>query len=84
MLKKSKQRQYLAKRDRQWQQELEAYADSRDPEAIHRLRVAVKKIKAFASFSKACSGKDTMKDVNLLKKMYRQAGVIRDAGNHLQ
>ena len=83
MLKKSKQRRYLAKKDKQWQQELEAYGHSRDPEAIHRLRLAVKKIKAFAQFSSACSGRDTMKDFNLLKKMYRQAGVIRDAGNHL-
>ena len=83
MLKKNKQRRYLARKDKEWRQELEAYGDSRDPEAIHRLRVAVKKIKAFAEFSSACSGKDAMKDFNLLKKMYRQAGVIRDAGNHL-
>jgi CHAD domain-containing protein len=83
MLKKSKQRRYLARKDKQWQQELEAYGHSRDPEAIHRLRVAVKKIKAVARFSQACSGKDTMKDFQLLKKMYRQAGAIRDAGNHL-
>jgi len=84
MLKKSKQRRYLAKKDKQWQQELEAYGDSRDPEAIHRLRVAIKKIKAVARFSQDCTGRDTMKDFNLLKKMYRQAGTIRDAGNHLE
>lgn len=83
MLKKSKQQRFLAKKDKQWQRELEAYGNSRDPEAIHRLRLAVKKIKAVASFSQACSGRDTMKDFNLLKKMYRQAGAIRDAGNHL-
>lgn len=84
MLKKNKQRRYLAKKDRQWQQELEAYGRSHHPEAIHRLRIAVKKIKALAGFSSACSGKDAMKDFHLLKKMYRQAGIIRDAGNHLQ
>lgn len=84
MLKKSKQRRYLAKKDKEWQAELDAFGDSRDPEAIHRLRVAVKKIKAVAHFSQACSGKDTKKDFNLLRKMYRQAGAIRDAGNHLQ
>jgi len=84
MLKKSKQRRYLAKKDKEWQAELDAFGDSRDPEAIHRLRVAVKKIKAVAHFSQACSGRDTKKDLDLLKKMYRQAGTIRDAGNHLQ
>ena len=84
MLKKSKQRRYLAKKDKEWQAELDAFGDSRDPEAIHRLRVAVKKIRAVAYFSQACSGRDTKKDLNLLKKMYRQAGAIRDAGNHLQ
>jgi CHAD domain-containing protein len=83
MLKKSKQRRYLAKKDKEWQAELDAFGDSRDPEAIHRLRVAVKKIRAVAQFSQACSGKDTKKDLHLLKKMYRQAGAIRDAGNHL-
>lgn len=83
MLKKSKQRRYLEKKDKQWQQELDAYGASRDPEAIHRLRIAVKKIKAVARFAQDCGGRDAMKDFNLLKKMYRQAGAIRDAGNHL-
>lgn len=83
MLKKNKQRRYLAKKDKEWQAELDAFGDSRDPEAIHRLRLAVKKIRAIARFSQACSGKDTKKDLGLLKKMYRQAGAIRDAGNHL-
>jgi CHAD domain-containing protein len=84
MLKKSKQRHYLAKQDREWQQELSAFGASHDEDAIHRLRVTIKKMKAFARFSNACSGRDVIKDVNLLKKMYRQAGTIRDAGNHLQ
>ena len=83
MLKKSKQRHYLAKKDREWQQELDAFHASQDVESIHRLRVTIKKMKAFARFSKACSGRDTVGDIDLLKKMYRQAGVIRDAGNHL-
>jgi len=83
MLKKSKQRHYLAKKDREWQQELDAFHASQDEESIHRLRITIKKMKAFARFSKACSGKDTVGDIDLLKKMYRQAGVIRDAGNHL-
>lgn len=83
MLRKKKQRRYLAKKEKEWLEELEAFGASRDGEALHRLRVTLKKIKAYARFSTACSGKDAMKDFNPLKKMFHRAGTIRDAGNHL-
>jgi CHAD domain-containing protein len=84
MLKKNRQQRYLVKKDKQWRHELKAFGETLDQEAIHRLRVNIKKIKAFARFSRDCSGRDTMKDFNLLKKMYRQAGIYRDAGNNLR
>lgn len=84
MLKKNRQQRYLAKKDKQWRRELKAFGETHDQEAIHRLRVNIKKIKAFARFSRDCSGRDTTKDLNLLNKMYRQAGIYRDAGNNLQ
>ncbi|HWB93155.1 MAG TPA: CHAD domain-containing protein [Puia sp.] len=83
MLRKNKQRRYLAKKEKQWRQELKAFGASQDDEALHRLRVALKKMKAFARFSTACSGKDSMKDFDPLKKVFHQAGTIRDAGNHI-
>lgn len=82
MLKKAKQQQYFARREKQWQQELETFGASGDQESLHRLRVAVKKVKAFARLAAACGDKTLAKDSRRLKKMFRQAGVIRDAANH--
>jgi CHAD domain-containing protein len=84
MLKKQEQKKYLGKKNKEWQQHLRSFVDSQDPEALHQLRVTLKKVKALARFTKACSGGDPVKDFNGLKKMFKQAGVIRDAGNHLQ
>ena len=84
MLSRKKQRKYLAKKSREWQNHLHAYRLSGNPETLHKLRIAVKKIKAIARFSKACIGGPDRKEVGGLKEMYRQAGAIRDAGNQLQ
>jgi len=84
MLKKQQQKKYLDKKNKEWQEHLRSFVDSRDPEALHQLRITLKKVKALARFTKACSGGDPVKDFNGLKKMFKQAGVIRDAGNHLQ
>ena len=84
MLRKGKQQRFLARKGKQWQRELDAFSISNDQEALHRLRVSLKKIKAFARFSEACSGKEAMKGLDLLRNMFRQAGTIRDASNHLQ
>lgn len=84
MLTKLRQKKYLDKKNREWQQHLREFVDSRDPEALHQLRVTLKKVKALARFAKSCSGGDHLKDFNGLRKMFKQAGIIRDAGNHLQ
>jgi CHAD domain-containing protein len=84
MVKKSRQKYYLAKRNRQWQKELKAYCDRGDEEALHRLRVSLKKIRAIASFMTACSGRNVRKDIRPIKKIFRRAGMIRDAGNQLK
>jgi len=83
MLKGKKQRKYLAKKGREWQDQLQLFGRDRKEEALHDLRVAVKKIKAFTRLSKACSGRASAKDFRLLKKMFRQAGAVRDLGNLL-
>jgi CHAD domain-containing protein len=84
MLTKQAQKKYLDKNNREWQQHLQTFVDSQDPEALHQLRVALKKVKALARFSKACTGGNAIRNFDGLKKMFKQAGVIRDAGNHLQ
>jgi CHAD domain-containing protein len=83
MLNGKKQRKYLAKNGREWQDQLQVFGRDRKEEALHDLRVAVKKIKAFTRLSEACSGKAAVKDFRLLKKMFRQAGAVRDLGNLL-
>jgi len=83
MLSRKQQQKYLAKRIGEWQTHLQEFTNSHNPETLHQLRVALKKLKALARFSKACSGSNAVKDANGLKKMFKQAGIIRDAGNHL-
>ncbi|HEY4107968.1 CHAD domain-containing protein [Puia sp.] len=84
MLSKTKQKEYLRKKNGEWQLHLHAFAGSRDPEALHQLRVSLKKLKAVARFSKACAGTKALKDFDQLNKMFRQAGLIRDAGKTQQ
>lgn len=84
MLNSKKQRKYLARKGKEWESQLQAFDRTHEQDALHRLRVAVKKIKAFARMAEACSGPGAMKDFHFFKKMFRQAGMIRDAGNRLQ
>jgi CHAD domain-containing protein len=79
MLKKKKQRKYLEKRNGEWEDNLRKFAGSQDAEALHQLRVALKKIKALAHFSRGCGGKKMVRDFAGLKPMFKEAGVIRDA-----
>jgi CHAD domain-containing protein len=84
MLKKNRQQRFLKKNTKVWEKELQRFGVSQDAGALHQLRIAIKKIKAFARLSAACSDDHAKKDSNLLKKMFKQAGAIRDAGNHLE
>ncbi|HEY4286805.1 MAG TPA: CHAD domain-containing protein [Puia sp.] len=87
MLSRKKQKKYLTKKERDLLVQLQAYGESGDADALHRLRLDVKKVKAFVQMVRACSDKKisgASKDLDLLKKMYRQAGIVRDAGNAIQ
>lgn len=84
MLSKKRQKKYLSKKEKDWLIQLRAFGESSDPEALHRLRLDVKKVKAFVQMVKACSDKRVSKDFGLLKKMFRQAGKVREANNNLQ
>lgn len=77
MLTKKKQRKYLDRNNVAWQQQLQTFADSQNPEALHQLRVSLKKIRALAHFSNACSRAG--KNFNGWKKMFKQAGLVRDS-----
>ncbi|MBS1661108.1 MAG: CHAD domain-containing protein [Bacteroidetes bacterium] len=84
MLSRKKQRRYLSKKERDWLVQLDAFGRSGDSEAIHKLRLGIKKVRAFVEMMKECSDRKAPKDFALLKKMFRQAGKIRDAENSLR
>jgi CHAD domain-containing protein len=84
MLTKKQQRQYLSEKGHQWLDDLTAFGKTQDEEALHRLRLGVKKIKALVRLSETVQGKRLAKDFQPLKKMFRQAGIIRDTKNQLR
>jgi CHAD domain-containing protein len=84
MLSKKKQRRYLSEKERQWLDELTAFDETRDEEALHRLRLGIKKIRALVRLSGHVRGKRLSRELRPLKKMFRQAGMIRDTRSQLR
>ncbi len=84
MLTKKRQRRYLTEKEREWLNELVAFDELRDEQALHRLRLGIKKIRALAELSAQVQGKRFSKDFRPLKKMFRQAGQIRDSRSQLR
>ncbi|WP_126246151.1 CHAD domain-containing protein [Chitinophaga rhizosphaerae] len=85
MLTQKRQYNYLIKRWLLIRRHLMAYAASGDPESLHRVRVEVKKLKAFLQFARSIGRKkNAPSQPRSLKKMFRRAGMIRDAGIQLQ
>jgi CHAD domain-containing protein len=84
MLTKKKQRRYISEKERQWLDELVAFDESRDEEALHRLRLQIKKIRALVQLSGHVRGRRLAKDFRPLKKMFRVAGMIRDSRSQLR
>src|SRR5580704_7833652 len=84
MLTKKRQRQYIAEKEQHWLQELVVFNESRDEKALHRLRLEIKKIRALVELAKVRSGKRAGVHFSGLKKMFREAGVIRDAGSQVR
>jgi CHAD domain-containing protein len=84
MLTKKKQRQYLHEKERQWLNELAAFGETRDEDALHRLRLGIKKIRALVRLSASVRGKRPSAELRPLKRMFRQAGMIRDTRSELR
>jgi CHAD domain-containing protein len=82
MLSKKRQKKYLRKRGEEVLGRLHAYAFSREQEALHKMRVEIKKMRSFLKFIKACSGQEYAEDFRPVKKIFRRAGRIRDAYNN--
>jgi CHAD domain-containing protein len=84
MLTKKIQRRWLTEKEQRWLKELVVFDESRDEKALHRLRLEIKKIRALVELAKAQSGKRASGHLRGLKEMFRQAGVIRDAGSQVR
>jgi CHAD domain-containing protein len=79
MLTKKRQRQYITEKEQHWLKELVVFNESRDEKALHRLRLEIKKVRALVELAKVRSGNRAGAHFSELKKMFREAGVIRDA-----
>lgn len=84
MLKKKRQQKYLVKRCLEMRRQLHAFAGSGSQEALHKLRVEIKKIRAVEKFTTSFDEKK--EDVRLkgIKKVFHAAGTIREANFNLQ
>lgn len=76
MLKKKRQHKYLAKRWHSIRYHLNGFAETRNLEMLHKIRVEIKKIRAFERFAVVRGGAE----MERVKKMFRNAGMIREAG----
>jgi CHAD domain-containing protein len=84
MLTKKRQRRYLTEKEQRWLRELLIFNESRDEKALHRLRLEIKKVRALVELAKVQSGKRAGDHFSGLKKMFREAGVIRDARSQVR
>ena len=65
--------------------QLYAFAGSESQEALHKLRVEIKKIRAFKELAKLYKGGDKVAiDLKVIKKIFHEAGIIREANINLQ
>ncbi|MGX5819249.1 CHAD domain-containing protein [Chitinophaga lutea] len=74
MLKRKKQRKYLTKRCRELRLQLHTFCHDGGEEPLHKVRVEIKKLKAFTTFTHTAALPGS------LRKIFRKAGVIREAG----
>jgi CHAD domain-containing protein len=56
---------------------LDSFLEKKDSEDIHRLRVAIKKIRALAWLQKKCGASGAQAQADRLKKIFKHAGRIR-------
>lgn len=81
-MKKNLLNSYVIKLLDSIEQQLSSYIKIKDPECLHRLRVAIKKIKAINSFAKKVYLENY--DTELLKPIFKEAGAIRETGLTIQ
>jgi CHAD domain-containing protein len=74
----------LSANEKEFLRQLKAYRMSGNGEdALHRLRLSIKKIKALTKLSKACAIKSPLRDFYLLENLFSLSGHIRDSNSSL-
>lgn len=84
MLKRKRQQKYLVKRCLELRLQLYAFADAGGEETLHKLRVEIKKLKAFSKLTKLYKGENAVTIKKNIRKIFHRAGVIREANINLQ
>jgi CHAD domain-containing protein len=80
MLERKQLEKFIARRCERIRNCLHVYCVGQDPEALHVLRVEVKKLKAVACLLNACAGKRAEPaDTGRLKELYQHAALVRTA-----
>ncbi|MGZ3909477.1 MAG: CHAD domain-containing protein [Flavisolibacter sp.] len=78
-MKRSTLQDYCAQKWKQVAAFTRAYAEKQDPEALHKLRVEIKKLNLAFELMDFCPGKHKEPFGKPLKKLFRHAGAIRTA-----
>lgn len=79
-MKRKKLKKYLDQKWKPGEKALKAYLDKENPEALHRFRVQVKKVRAFIELAEHIKHPLKLKrHFKPVKKIFHQAGIIRDA-----
>jgi CHAD domain-containing protein len=84
-MKKREEKAYLDKHWKKMQQHFESFIHGQDQEELHQFRVQVKKIRSFLTLLEERKKNDHLqKTFKPVKKVFKCAGVIRDAYLHQQ
>ncbi|SFO02442.1 CHAD domain-containing protein [Chitinophaga sp. YR627] len=85
MLKRTRQRKYLIKRCLKVRRRLRTFASSGEQQELHKLRVELKKLKAFIKLVTLYRGnKQLAVQLRSIRLVFHHAGVIREADLNLQ
>ena len=84
MLKKERQYEYIDKRCENTVQSLNNFCENKNHEELHKLRVEIKKLKAYAAFTAKIKGEHYKKKLRPVTEIFKKAGEIRTARLNLE
>ena len=84
MLENKKQYKYIDNRYSTIKECIENFCVNKDPEEMHKLRVEIKKLRAFAAFASKITREDLKRPLGPVIKIFKEAGKIRTAEMHLK